>query len=245
MSHEAMIESIKAELNEADTLTIRSILETLRAAKQKKTSALPQAGGGELTPRTEVKATHEASARFIGENPLFDPNRNLSLKERAAMKRRLKEQNREWLSQQFKELHAAWLMVVDGKVIASGEKLSDYPKPDQILDVSHRVGKFPFLFVNEDVLAIEESGSGWSSTIEPSDFYPSVPVKLGSKTGSAAVIGDFDTGASSTFVDYDWLVEQNIIQLQAHEETENARHLNQIYEYLPRSVLVEVVLSSG
>jgi hypothetical protein len=160
-----MIENIKAELNEADALTIRSIWETLRAAKQRKSATMPQAVGGETTPELIVKTTLKTPPRVVGENPLFDPKRNLALKERAAIKRRLKTQNREWLLQQFRELHAAWLMVVDGKVIASGAKLSEYPKPEQILDVCHRTGKFPFLFINEDVLAIEESSSMWSSTI--------------------------------------------------------------------------------
>jgi extradiol dioxygenase family protein len=77
------------------------------------------------------------------------------------------------------------------------------------------------------------------------DFYPSVPVRLVSKTGSGVVIGDFDTGASSTFVDYDWLVKQNVIHLQAQEEAENAQHLNQTYEYLPRNILIEIALASG
>jgi hypothetical protein len=187
----------------------------------------------------------EKPLKFVGENPPFDPNRNLSLEERIAAKHLLKADNREWLMQKFNDLKAAWLMVVDGKVIASGKKFSDYPTPEQILEVCHRTGKFPFLFINEDVLAVEESSSAWHSTVDPGDFYPTVKVKFRTHTGAASIIADFDTGASAIFVDYAFLVKQNVIQLKAQEEGESAQHLNQTFGYLPRKVTVEIVLASG
>lgn len=153
MSHEAMLETIKAELENADAATIQSIWETLRQAKQSP-AELPVAVGGQLSRRSSTTTASEKPLEFVGENPPFDPNRNHPFEERAAAKRRLKAQNREWLLQKFKELRAAWLMVMDGQVIASGTKLSQYPKKKQILAVCHQTGKFPFLFINEMVLAI-------------------------------------------------------------------------------------------
>jgi len=91
-------------------------------------------------------------------------------KERAANKLRLKNQNREWLLQKFKALRVAWLMVIDGQITASGKTLSDYPTPEQLLEVCHRTGKFPFLFINDELMAIEESGSVWHVTTAPEDF---------------------------------------------------------------------------
>ena len=109
---------------------------------------------------------------FVGQNPSFDPNRNASLKEQAAIKRQLKSDNRDWLSQHFRDLLAAWLMVVDGQVLTFGAALDDYPTSEQILEVCHRTGKFPF--INEKALAIEESTSLWHPTKERHDAYPTV-----------------------------------------------------------------------
>jgi len=231
MASELMIETIKAELEAADAATLRSIWQNLRQARQ------------ELAMLSEI--ANDKSSEFIGENPLFDLNRKISFKERASQKKQLKIQNRGWLLQKFKTLPAAWLMVVDGEIIASGKTLSDYPKPEQILAVCHRTGKLPFLFINEEVLAVEESSSVWQTTSEPHDYYPTVPVKLRSDSGEAAVIGDLDTGAIPTFVNYDFLVQQNVIQFEAYEDAELSRHLNQAYEYLPRSVVIEITLASG
>lgn len=177
MSQEAMLETIKAELDDADAATLQSVWETLRQAKQSSTE-LPVAIGGQISRRSSTSAASEKPLVFIGENPPFDPNRNLSFEERATAKRHLKTQNREWLLQKFKELRAAWLMVVDGQVIASGAKLSQYPKKKQILAICHQTGKFPFLFINEDVLAIEEGSTSWHSTNAEDDFYPTAAVKF-------------------------------------------------------------------
>jgi hypothetical protein len=155
MSHEAILETIKAELENADAATLQSIWETLRQTKQG-SAELPVAVGRQVARRssTTTALASEKPLKFVGENPPFDPNRNLSLEELIAAKRLLKADNREWLLQKFKDLKAAWLMVVDGQVIASGEKFSRYPKPERILGVCQRTGKFPLLFINEMVLAI-------------------------------------------------------------------------------------------
>ncbi len=240
MSHETMLAAINAELRNADVATMNLVLETLRQAKQAKPKSRARVSDS-ITP---IKPQTQTVAEFIGENPPFDPHRNLSLHERGAFKRQLKAQNHEWLLKQFQKLKVAWLMVIDGRVTASGATLESYPKPEQILDVCQRTGKFPFLFVNEDHLCIEENGS-WPKTIIPDDYYPTARIKLRSNNGAIELIGDFDTGASSTFVDYDWLVKHNLVQLQAQEDAESSHHLNQAYEYLPRSFVVEIASKSG
>jgi hypothetical protein len=189
MSDEVILETVKAELDAADAATLKSIWQNLREARQKV----------RISPDVPQKKT----LQFMGENHPFDSNRQLSIKERAANKLRLRNQNRAWLLQKFKTLRAAWFMVINGKITASGKTLSDYPTPEQLLEVCHRTGKFPLLFINEKVTAIEESASAWHTTIEPEDFYPTVPVKFRSDEVETAVIGDLDTGAISTFVDYD------------------------------------------
>ncbi len=231
MTDEVILETIKAELEAADAATLKSIWQNLREAKQK--------------TRISPDAAHKKTLQFIGENDSFDPNRQLSIKERAANKLRLKNQNREWLLEKFKTLCAAWLMVIDGKITASGKTLSDYPTPEQLLEVCHRTGKFPLLFINERVTAIEESASTWQTTLELEDYYPTVPVKLRANEVETKVIGDLDTGAISTFVNYELLAQKNIIELLVQEDAESSLHLNQSYAYLPRRVEIEITLVSG
>jgi hypothetical protein len=204
MSHKAMLETIKTELDNADAATLQSVWETLRQAKQS-SAELPVAIGGQVSHGSSTLTASEKPLVFIGENPPFDPNRNLSLEERIAAKRLLKADNREWLLQKFKELRAGWLMVVDGQVIASGATLSDYPTPEQLLAVCHRTGKFPFLFINENIMVIEESGCAWQLTNVSDDFYPTIPIKFRFEQVTKTVVGDLDTGAIPTFVDYDFL----------------------------------------
>jgi hypothetical protein len=244
MSHEAILETIKTELETADAATLQSIWETLRQAKQGSIE-LSTAVGGQLSRRSSTTTASEKPVEFVGENSPFDPNRKFSFEEKAAAKRRLKAQNREWLLQKFNELRAGWLMVVDGQVIASGATLSDYPTPEQLLAVCHRTGKFPFLFINEKIMMIEESGSVWHLTNIPRDFYPTVPVKIRSDKATAAIVGDLDTGAIPTFVDYDFLIGQNLIQPQTPEETDDAQHLGQAYEHLTRNIVIEIFFPSG
>ncbi|MGH7454987.1 MAG: hypothetical protein ACRENG_26760 [bacterium] len=158
----------------------------------------------------------------------------LSLKERAILQRHLKKQNHDWLQKKFSELGAAWLVVVDSKVIASGKSLKTEPMPPQLVKISRRTGKFPFVFVNDDCLAIEEGGSAWHSTTDLGDYYPTLPVILGSTCDVAEVVGDFDTGASHSFVDYDFLLAQNLIMPVVGEFPKTSHHLNRSYEYVAK-----------
>ncbi|MGH7456811.1 MAG: hypothetical protein ACRENG_36010, partial [bacterium] len=96
----------------------------------------------------------------------------LSLDERGALQWRLKQRNRDWLQKQFAKLGAAWVVVVDGKVIASGKTLENKPMSPQILKICRRTGKFPFIFVNDKFITIEESISAWQTTIRAGDYYP-------------------------------------------------------------------------
>ncbi len=241
MSQEAMLAAINAELSKADAATMSLVLDALRNAKQAQSQRTFRANDlfKALPPRMQT------ASEFVGENQPFDPKRSLSLHGRATIKRQIKAQNREWLSGQFQKLKAAWIMIIDGQVVASGVSLATYPKPEQILEACHRTGKFPLLFIDEDHLAIEEGGSRWHRTNIPGDYYPSVPLTLRSNNSSTLVLGDFDTGASSTFVDYEWLVKQKLVHLQIQEDAESSHHLNQTYAYLPRSFVVEIASKPG
>jgi hypothetical protein len=183
MSQEAIVAKIKDALTEADSETLDLLLETLQKSKKKRlmpsekfTSIL----SGSFNRKTPPRQTLE----FIGENLPFEEIEKLSIKERGELQRRLKEQNKEWLHEKFTTLNALWLMVIDGKVQSWGKNQKDYPQPEQIMEISQRTGKYPFIFINDDRMAIEESSSSWHK-LDADDYYPTIPLRLRSNSGAA------------------------------------------------------------
>jgi hypothetical protein len=101
-------------------------------------------------------------------------------------------------------------------------------------------GKFPFIFVNDKFITIEEIASSWSKTKQAGDYYPTLPVTLKSASKVVAVVGDFDTGASHTFVDYDFLTAQNVIQPESEDYPIASLHLNQRFTYVAKRLQIEL-----
>jgi hypothetical protein len=154
MSHEAMLEDIKAELDQLDPAALQSIREIIQQTKRPLSDKSKTRQSSDI-PLIDI----EGSLPFVGENVTLEKHEQLSLKERAILKRRLKAQNQRWLQAKFSALDAAWVVVVDGQVIASGKSLKDKPRQLQILEICRRTGKFPFVFVNDEFITIEESTS--------------------------------------------------------------------------------------
>lgn len=241
MSQETMLAAINAELNHADAATMNLVLETLRNAKQTKPITRFQAGDHHYASKSQPTP----ALQFVGENLTLEEYRSLEPKEKGVLQMRLKEQNHLWLREQFKRRKAAWLVVVNGSIEAWGESLKDRPLAPQNVEVSQRTGKFPFVFVNDDYMAIEESGSAWSETIDPQDSYPTLPLTLGSSSQVVKIIGDLDTGAFDTFADYEFLRVKNLLQPATGDYYEIARHLGQTYQFVSKLLHVQLSTSSG
>ncbi|MGH7451114.1 MAG: hypothetical protein ACRENG_07210 [bacterium] len=173
MNHEVMLEDIKAELDHLDAAALQSIREIINQAKRPLSDRSKARQSSDM-PLIDI----EEPLSFVGENLTPEKHEQLSLKERAMLKRRLKERNYQWLQAKFSALDAAWLVVVDGQVIASGKSLKDKPRQRQILEIGRRTGKFPFVFVNDEFITIEESTSSWHATKQAGDYYPTLPVTL-------------------------------------------------------------------
>jgi hypothetical protein len=192
MNHESMIATINAELKEANTETLSLLLDVLSKSKQKPL-ILPESGSDVIKQASNKKAESSRTLEFNGENLPLDAIEKLSVKERGALQRSLKEQNKEWLREKFAALNALWLMVVDGEVRAWGKSMKDYPQLEQILEICRSTGKYPFIFINDDRMAIEESASVWHK-LDADDYYPTLPLTLWSDAGTAWLVADFDKG---------------------------------------------------
>jgi hypothetical protein len=242
MTREAIIEKVKKKYAGADEATIHAVLQTLQEAKV-------DLRWPDLPPAPDVAKklaiTSKQPLEFVGENPSPESFRKLSFDERGALNEQLQEQNQQWLAEKFAELNAAWLMVMDGEVIASGDSLRSYPRIEQIQEVISRYGKQPFTFINDLFVAVEESHSQWHTTKYPNDFYPTVSVTLRTDSGSVALVADFDTGAASSFVDYDLLLLHQIIDLRANENVVSSKHIGETFRYVSKPAHVEIKLSNG
>jgi len=244
MSHDATLENIKAELDHVDATALHTIWEIINRSKRKQTTS-PEIAGGSALQHGDTEAIENQSLKFVGKNLTLEEYERLSPKERGMLQQRLKDQNHLWLQEKFSALRAAWLVVVDGEVIASGKSLKQLPLAPKNVELSRQTGKFPFVFINDDFMAIEENVSAWHVTNEPEDYYPTLPVTLSSDSKTVEIVGDFDTGASHTFVDYDFLVVKNLLQPEVGDYYEISRHLSQSYHYVAKSFRFQLSSKAG
>jgi hypothetical protein len=63
-------------------------------------------------------ASQNKPLKFVGENLTLEEYERLPIAERCKLKQRLKEQNHHWLREKFSAPRTAWLVVIDGEVIA-------------------------------------------------------------------------------------------------------------------------------
>jgi hypothetical protein len=173
MSHQTMLEDLKAELDHLDAAALQSIREIINQTKHRLSQA-PGTGRGAAASLIDI----EAPLPFVGDNLTPEEYERLTLQERGMLQWRLKQHNRFWLEETFAKLNAACLVVIDGKVIASGKTLKNKPRQKQILEICRRTGKFPFVFVNDKFITIEESISSWHKTNQVGDYYPTLPSAL-------------------------------------------------------------------
>jgi hypothetical protein len=244
MSHETMIENIKAELEHVDASALESIWEIIDKSKRKPVPSLDFTGSS-ITRRADKMASKIKPWKFVGENLTLEEYERLSVEERCKLKQRLKEQNHHWLQEKFSAPRTAWLAVIDGEVIASGKTLKDLPLAKQNVEISRRTGKFPFIFINDDFMLIEESGSTWHETNDPGDFYPTLPVTLISASTAIEIIGDFDTGAAQTFANYDFLASRNLIRSEIGDDYDSSRHLSRSFNYVTKPLHFKLFSKSG
>jgi len=236
MSHAAMREHIKAKIEHADPATLQSIWEIFAQSERRSNAAREPVVGS--TPSRNNTESRKQPLSFVGENWTLEEFERLSPEARATRKWELKKKNYLWLQEKFSTLDAAWVAVVDGKIIAYDQRLKTKPASPQLLQMYRRTGKFPFVFVNEKLIAIEE-GTAWHETVKTDDFYPALPLIFSSASGNVDAIGDFDTGSSHTFIDYDFLAAQNVIRSEAIEDFEKHLHLNKTFIYVDKLVVAK------
>ena len=171
---------------------------------------------------------------FRTRNLSMDEYRELSEGERSYYHALAREENNGWIENQLREYDAGWLVVVDGRVISYGKNLNDYPDGAELKRICEKTRVFPFVFVNDLLLAVEEGTPVWHQTVHPDDHYPTLGLRLQSLDAAKTIdlVADFDTGALGTFVDLDRLISGSIIQTTLFDVPHIATHLSHRYSYI-------------
>lgn len=179
---------------------------------------------------------------FKMKNISFDEYKNLSYEDRKQLHLSAFEENKDWIQSKIKEYHAAWIAVVDGIVMSFSDRIDNYPSDYQVAEICQNTKKFPFIFVNETILAIEEIGLGGSEAKYENDTYPTLGITIfnSNQTNSKPMIVDFDTGALGVFIDFDLLLSAGIIEETLFDIPRVSFHLNHQYEYVFKSVILQI-----
>ena len=223
---QTLVKEIAEKVKSADESTISAILKML------------------VEYGCELPEHLEESRKFEGENPTLSEYEKLSLQQQCELQDAAAQRNESWIRQKFAELNATWLFVIDGGIIAYGSDLSSYPEDDFIDSICQQTGKFPFVFIDECQLLIEE-GTGWHTTNRENDWYPTIELTISEQSSPVNIIGDFDTGAIMIFVDFEFLQTAQVVKPRRAQVVHSAFHFNQRYVYLPKRITITLQDESG
>ncbi|MDZ7290951.1 MAG: hypothetical protein ONB44_12240 [candidate division KSB1 bacterium] len=196
-----------------------------------------------------LKLPRDATFTNTQEEPFIGTNVSVAQYEAWSRHKRLEYQtepekvNSRWIERKLQELHAAWIMVIDGQVVASGS-LTDYPSDEEFDAFCEKFGKFPFVFLSPRVLMIEENIS-WHKTLEDGDAYPTVPVAVKGTAGHVEIHADFDTGAIGVHFDQELLLRHKVMTWRDHDIEKVSQHLGQNFRYIQRPLWLEVTDKHG
>lgn len=183
---------------------------------------------------------------FVGNNLTLKEYESLNETEKMKLQSILLERNGNWLNQKFQELNAVWITVVDGEIETFSSDIDKYPNETDLLEICRKKDKFPFIFINQGLLAIEENSSNWSKTVYSDDYYPTAKILIDSSNSSLKIAADFDTGTSEIYMDMARLISEGLISKPSSIEVpQRGDHLSKTYWYYVRSLSIGLVSERG
>ncbi|MGH7457067.1 MAG: hypothetical protein ACRENG_37300, partial [bacterium] len=229
-----------------ETITQEAVLEKVRTRigtlDAKAEQAVAQAIAVLNESRQREAAAQPAEEKFESANVSLAQYDAWSPEERFQYLNNAKKINANWIRKHLQDLSAAWLMVIDGQVIAHGASIQHLPQEQEFGALCEKHGKYPFVFFNPRLFIIEEA-SAWHRTVEPDDAYPTVAVKLQSAQGALDLVADFDTGAIDSYFD---LLTQHGLVKQSHRDYEDeSAHLGQNFRFIAKPLRLSVEDQSG
>jgi hypothetical protein len=223
MTQEAVIDNIRhrlGPLNNQAEQAAKEVLEMLR---------LPR----------ETASFESSEEMFIGANVSPAEYEAWSRDERLKYQTDPEKVNARWIEEKIQELRAAWIMVINGNVVAHGS-LTAYPSDEEFDALCEKFGKFPFVFINSRILMIEE-GLSWHDTIDYDDAYPTGSVSVHGASGACELQADFDTGAIGVYFDQEILLRNKVVKKRNRDIEKISEHLSQSFRYIQKPLELEVI----
>lgn len=230
MTTETLITKVREKLGTLDKNGEQILSTVLDVFKE--VEALP------LLPKTSKES-------FVSQNITLREYKILSPAKKERYLREAEKLNQDWIENQFRKLKANWIMVVDGQIVLFGAKLKDYPEHNDFLALCRRTGKYPFVFINQRALAVEEHATAWHETYEPGDAYPALSVTVSGNNKYFDTEADLDTGAADCYGALELLTAKGIIKTQPDEARLTSQHLNKQYVYFIKHLWLELVDTTG
>lgn len=198
-----------------------------------------------LSCEQEVPAGHRSSTGFRGENLPVAAYEAMDESDKASLMAQLEADNEEWLKDQFEDLQADWLILMEGRIVGHG-RLPEYPTDEELDSLCERSGgKYPWVFENPRLSLIEEGRSLWNPTHAPDDAYPSLPVEFASARGALQLVADLDTGAPDVYADLNGLEAHHVLTVSARAQWSLRGHLGDLYRFVRRPLLFRVTDTLG
>ncbi len=153
------------------------------------------------------------------------------------MKRDVFNANKSWIERQLETLDAEWILVRGGQVIDHSTDRDTFPDSEELLKIGSVTNQVPFLFFKTPT--IEEIN--WSYCPSKNDYFPTIEVTLENNGFKVQRLGDFDTGAEISFLDYDDLSASNIVKESIFDMVQDGIHLGEKYEFFKKKMSIELL----
>jgi len=186
-----------------------------------------------------------AEKKFVSRNITPEEYVALLPAERRRYFSEAKKQNHRWIENQFENLKAKWIMVIEGQVIKHSATLDDYPDDEEFETFCDKTGKYPFIFFNPLVFAIEELATTWHKTKASGDSYPALSITLSGNSNRFETRADLDTGAIDSYCSFELLKSRGVIKTYLKEPEYDSEHLSQPFVYRAKRVSLELVDNNG
>jgi len=167
-----------------EIITPEGILEKVRQRLGALAGNAEQAIAEALAILNESRQTfpQQTAEKFVSVNVSVAQYEAWSPEERFQYLDNAEEANTDWIEQQFQKLNAAWMMVIDGQVVAHNADFQKLLREHEFEALCEKSGKYPFVFFSPRLFLIEEA-TGWHTTYDPADSYPVIKVNLRDEQG--------------------------------------------------------------
>ncbi len=216
LAHEAVLDEVRARMGTLDAKAEQAVREAVA-----------------ILARNHMPEPQLQNEPFRSVNVSVAQYEAWSSEERFQYLNEAEQFNQRWVEKQLHDLRAAWLMVIDGEVIAHGKTIHTLPQENEFEALCARSEKYPFVFFNPRLFMIEES-TAWVQTSEPDDFYPTLALCLRGAHNEATLVADFDTGAMDAFFDFDVLSEHRLVTVGARDYERQSVHLGKSFRFLTK-----------